>query len=177
MKQALLYSLLVGLFVQALAHANVCTWDADKPLLPVTTNDLLMHLFVDFHQTDDQSRELKFSTEDIQLIDGKIIFTNPRLNGRVISFERSDCTESKRNLFGMDVCQKIEPTPVAATLCQQLGLSPDSQQEGSSKVVRSSQEPLTYKYSDGQWYSLRLYSVLAPTIRFQKLQSFSCQYL
>lgn len=148
-----------------------------QPITSLTTHDLLHHLFVDFNQVDARERQLEFKAEEIDLENGTIIFKNPRLNNRAISFYRSECVEKKKNFLGYEICQRIGQTPIAKSLCEQLGLSSDESNEGESEIVRSNSEPFSYQYSEGEWHSLRLFSALAPPIRYPRLKTLTCKYI
>ncbi len=156
---------------------GICHGKTGHSITPLTTTDILHHLFVNFNRTDVKEKMLKFRAESIDLKDGTIIFSNPRLNERTISYYRNDCLEKKKNFLGLEICQKIGQTSVAKKLCEQLGLIPHESIEGELEVVRSSKEPFSFQYNEGEWHSMRLYSALAPPIRYPRLKTLTCKYL
>lgn len=144
---------------------------------PITTDDILLNLFVNFKHTDNRDQKIKFKAKPVTLKDGVITFEDPRFNGSAISDFTSRCVRSKKNFIGYEVCQEQEVYSVAQELCQQLGLagSADGEEAVIPETVSSNKEPYSFKLDSGKWHRLRLSSALAPRIRFSRIKSLSCK--
>lgn len=144
---------------------------------PITTDDILLNLFVNFKHTDQRGQKIKFKAKPVTLKDGVITFEDPRFNGSAISDFTTRCIRSRKNFIGYEVCQEQEVYSAAADLCQQLGLAGVASGENAavSETVSSNREPYSFKLEAGKWHRLRLSSALAPRIRFTRLKSLSCR--
>ena len=174
------FFVLAGIFSVPSVHAdeheanaeNVCHINKELLETPMSVDDILQSLFVNFSEQDSKGRKLAFKSKPIKLEAGAITFNDPRFNGRVINFNESNCAQTKKNIFGYEICQEMASKEIAASLCAQLGLGEAIRSE--SEVVKSTKEAFNYMYSEGKWESLRMYSALAPPIKFIRLKSITC---
>ena len=178
------YRLLFLLFLvlSSLSHAedvdgSQCRGHEDFLKEPITVDGLLENLFTQFEALDRYGKKIKFHAESIKLENNEIIFENPRLNKRVISYQYSICKRSKKNFFGYEICQELEAVEVADKLCRELGLSgaSEAQKNTGGEVVTNTNEPFSYQYQEGKWESLKLWSALAPRIRHTRLKTLRCR--
>ncbi len=155
----------------------VCRAEYESFKGPINVQDILHNLFVKFSMKNDRGEPLKFKATQIELRGGVVEFIDPRLNGKVISSTENNCARTKKNIFGYEVCQEVAATAIADKLCKQLGLPGASSDLPSGEVERvaNTSEPFSYKFDEGKWHVLKLWSALSPRIYHSRLKKLSCR--
>lgn len=125
----------------------------------------------------DEDSSLEFRAERVELNEGILTFTNPRMNDLVITTEESYCSEFGTSLFGRVICLGSSTRSTEVSLCRSLGLLPLSEDETylTKRIVQARNERHSSVYNEGQWVSADMNFLVRYRIDYYAIEQVSCR--